>query len=70
MNSIKNYFLLGMAGFLLMACGGNQKEPEVALTKSGLNPQNFVAEINGKQTQLVTLTNANGMEVCFHHESR
>ena len=65
MNSIKNYLLLGMAGFLLMACGGNQKEAEVALTKSGLNPQNFVAEINGKQTQLVTLTNANGMEVCI-----
>lgn len=36
-----------------------------ALTQSGLNPENFQAEVNGKQTQLYTLTNANGMEVCI-----
>lgn len=36
-----------------------------ALTQSGLNPKNFQAEVNGKQTQLYTLTNANGMEVCI-----
>lgn len=36
-----------------------------ALTQSGLNPKNFQAEVNGKQTQLYTLANANGMEVCI-----
>ena len=36
-----------------------------SLTQSGLNPKNFQAEVNGKQTQLYTLTNANGMEVCI-----
>lgn len=36
-----------------------------ALTQSGLNPKNFQAEVNGEQTQLYTLTNANGMEVCI-----
>lgn len=35
------------------------------LTKSGLDPQKFDAEINGKKTALYTLTNANGMEVCI-----
>ncbi len=45
----------------LCACGnGDQKQ----LTKSGLDPDNFVAEVNGKTTGLYTLTNANGMEVC------
>jgi len=34
------------------------------LTKSGLDPQNFVSEINGKQTALYTLTNDAGMEIC------
>lgn len=34
------------------------------LTKSGLEPNNFVAEVSGKTTSLYTLTNASGMEVC------
>ena len=33
-------------------------------TLSGLDPQKFAAEINGKPTDLYTLTNASGMEVC------
>ena len=33
-------------------------------TLSGLTRDKFVAEINGKPTDLYTLTNANGMEVC------
>lgn len=37
---------------------------ESSLTLSGLDPQNFVAEKDGKATALYTLTNANGMEVC------
>ena len=35
-----------------------------ALTLSGLDPQAFVGEKDGKATALYTLTNANGMEVC------
>lgn len=38
--------------------------PEKHLTKSGLDPEKFVAEVNGKPTALYTLTNDNGMEVC------
>lgn len=35
------------------------------LTKSGLDPKDFVGEYNGKATALYTLTNENGMEVCL-----
>lgn len=34
-------------------------------TKSGLNPENFVAERDGKMTGLYTISNQNGMEVCL-----
>ena len=40
------------------ACSGDK-------TQSGLNPKNFTDNVNGKQTALYTLTNANGMEVCI-----
>ena len=36
-----------------------------ALTLSGLDPEAFVGEKNGKATALYTLTNENGMEVCI-----
>jgi aldose 1-epimerase len=48
---------------LLAACAPKQQQPE--LTKSGLDPKNFVATVDGKETGLYTLTNANGMEVCI-----
>ena len=35
------------------------------LTKSGINPADFNSTYNGKATELYTLTNANGMEVCI-----
>ena len=41
-----------------------QKQQEVK-TASGLNPADFQTEVDGKQTALYTLTNANGMEVCI-----
>lgn len=55
------------AGFgamlLLAACGsGNQN---VALTKSGLNPEKFKAEFKGDSTALYTLVNSNGAEACI-----
>ena len=34
-------------------------------TLSGLDPQRFVAEIDGKQTALYTITNTSGMEACI-----
>lgn len=52
------YFLL--AALLMTACTA---EPQ--LTKSGLDPQNFVSERDGKQTALYTLSNESGMEVCI-----
>ena len=51
------------AALALLAVGCAKKES--VLTKSGLDPQNFVSEYNGSPTALYTLTNANGMEVCI-----
>ena len=51
------------AAMALLAVGCAKKES--GLTKSGLDPQNFVSEYNGSPTALYTLTNANGMEVCI-----
>jgi aldose 1-epimerase len=47
-----------LAAFAI-SCAG-----ESSLTLSGLDPQNFVAEKDGKTTALYTLKNAAGMEVC------
>ena len=49
-----------LAALSLAACSS-----EPALTLSGLDPQAFVGEKNGKATALYTLKNANGMEVCI-----
>ena len=53
------------APMLLASCGQKPQQPESTLTKSGLDPENFVDTIGGKVTALYTLTNANGMEVCI-----
>ena len=52
----------GIAAAILSACSGGQ---QVETTVSGLNPAKFDSTINGKQTALYTLKNANGMEVCI-----
>lgn len=52
---------ISSAALALAACN-SQQQPK--LTDSGLDPQKFVAEYQGKQTALFTLKNANGMEVC------
>ena len=49
-------------GLAAMSC--NQKGYNENLTASGLNPDNFVAEYNGKKTALYRLTNGTGAEVC------
>lgn len=53
--------VIALAGVALASCS---TKPEAQLTKSGLDPEKFVAEVDGKPTALYTLTNANGMEVC------
>jgi len=50
------------AAVLLAACSHTEGP---VLTKSGLDPQAFVAEYNGQATALYTLTNESGMEVCI-----
>ena len=42
-----------------VACGSTD------MTLSGLDPENFKSETDGKSTALYTLTNSNGMEVCI-----
>ena len=42
------------------ACGTNSKSN--VLTASGLDPENFIGERDGKATALYTLKNGNGME--------
>lgn len=61
---MKKILKLSVAALILtlVACGGKQQEVKTA---SGLNPADFQTEVDGKQTALYTLTNANGMEVCI-----
>ena len=56
--------LLILIGAVALLAGCSQKK-EVALTASGLNPENFVGTFNDAPTALYTLTNAKGMEVCI-----
>ncbi|MDR0989031.1 MAG: galactose mutarotase [Prevotellaceae bacterium] len=59
----KLYTLLAGLGVLLMA--SCKPQPPVALTASGLNPRNFQATVGGANTNLYTLKNSSGMEVCI-----
>lgn len=52
------------AAAVALTLGSCSSAPEKHLTKSGLDPEKFVADVNGKSTALYTLANANGMEVC------
>ncbi len=63
MKNLKNYlWACAVAATALAACTSEQ---QTALTVSGLNPTAFDTVIDGKQTALYTLKNANGMEVCI-----
>ncbi|MBQ0150527.1 MAG: galactose mutarotase [Bacteroidales bacterium] len=53
-----------IAAAVLMAACSHSNNGRV-LTKSGLDPQAFVAEYNGQPTALYTLANESGMEVCI-----
>ena len=54
--------MLAGAAIVFSACNSSKEAPQTTL--SGLDPQNFVSEYEGKPTALYTLKNANGMEVC------
>ena len=56
--------LLCLASLVVMLAACNN-DGAGQLTKSGLDPKNFVSEVAGKPTALYTLSNAAGMEVCI-----
>jgi len=58
----KQILLAGIAALMLASC--NHK-PETKLTLSGLNPAAFQTTVNNAQTDLYTLKNKAGMEVCI-----
>jgi aldose 1-epimerase len=61
----KNLNLISASALLVVcaSCAGTKADSK--LTESGLDPQNFVSQFDGKETALYTLKNANGMEVCI-----
>ena len=58
----KTFMVCAGAMLAFSACNSNKETAQTTL--SGLDPQNFVSEFEGKPTALYTLKNANGMEVC------
>ena len=63
MRTLKGILLgAGMASILLSACGTNKG---AQMTVSGLKPTNFDSIIGGKKTELITIKNQSGMEVCL-----
>ena len=55
-------FAAGMTVAALAACGSTA---DTQMTVSGLNPKDFDSTVMGKKTELITLKNSNGMEVCL-----
>ena len=55
-------FGAGMASLMFSSCVNKEG---IHTTVSGLNPSAFDSTINGKKTELLTLTNQKGMEVCL-----
>lgn len=60
---MKNCFFIAAAALMMASCANH--EETTTLTKSGLNPEDFVAEVDGKNVGLYTLTNENGLEACI-----
>ena len=56
---------IAAASLAIVSCQPKPAAQEEQPTLSGLLRSNFQTEHAGKQTDLYTLTNANGMEVCF-----
>lgn len=61
MENLRNMMLgAGLAIAALTSCSGEKNT-----TESGLDPTAFDSTIDGKKTELVTIRNNNGMEVCL-----
>lgn len=61
-NQKATLLVAGIMAAALSACGSAS---ESQMTVSGLNPADFDSTVNGKKTELITLKNNNGMEVCL-----
>ena len=57
--------LIHIAPLAIAAIAASCQPAGNGLTKSGLDPEKFKSEANGKPTALYTLTNENGMEACI-----
>lgn len=64
MTSLSAKAMMMGAGVMMIATACSQQK-EANLTKSGIDPDKFIGEYNGRQTALYTLENANGMEACI-----
>ena len=60
----KTIILSAMALMVFCACNSKTQQAVSKETLSGLNPANFESTVNGKKTELFTLKNEKGMEVC------
>lgn len=58
----KHFLLAGVAALILSACN---TKPATELTQSGLDATKFQTTVNGAPTNLYTLKNKAGMEVCI-----
>ncbi|MDE6742230.1 MAG: galactose-1-epimerase, partial [Muribaculaceae bacterium] len=58
----RTFLMLAGAAIAVTSCNTNKEAAQTTL--SGLDPQNFVGEYEGKPTALYTLKNSKGMEVC------
>lgn len=59
----KSFLIAGLATAMLASCTQQPEKPQ--LTLSGLNPQKFQTEVDSVATNLYTLKNKTGMEVCI-----
>ena len=63
---MKNHSLMALAALATMAmasCSGKQSEAPALM--AGINPENFVAEVDGNPTALYSLKGSDGMEVAI-----
>lgn len=54
-----------IAAFSVAAAVAGCTSHDTPLTRSGLDPEKFIGEADGKSTALYTLTNSNGVEACI-----
>ena len=59
---MRKILFVALAAMMLLSC---KKEEENVQTLSGLNTKDFVADVNGKKTELFILRNAPGLEACI-----